>query len=469
MRAMMHAQRTMVSGGLASRLLRLALVVVLLNLPFWILSTHVFLSRAMISLDSLVALLLLQYSAPLGAMVIVISWVCDLAVSASLGYHFASPTEFFRSAGFVGNIHLPSFLNPAVLAGVSLFSLTLIAIRPLTQRRIGPLPVISVAILILLLDTTNGSSALSHRDAWKIPTNLAGSSFYALSRSAFDPQSDAMPVPVAAGSGGPAEFHRYLPMAGATDVGVLYVIVESFGMHRDAAVRRWLQQQLLPDSLAGTYAIAVGDAQTTGGTTAGELRRLCGLAGTYRKLDGRLGANCLPGQFRQAHWRTVGLHGFSQSMFDRERWWPLIGLQQQLFAEQLHQPADRMCGGAFRAVCDADLLARAVEEVQRPRRFVYALTLNTHLPVAPVTIPADLARVCAEAGTGDDVCKFLAHMGIAFRALAHELESHPRRPFVLLVGDHPPPFFERRSREQFAPDRVPLFAMKPIDPPSQKE
>ena len=45
----------------------------------------------------------------------------------------------------------------------------------------------------------------------------------------------------------------------------------------------------------------------------------------------------------------------------------------------------RLCGNAFRSVCDADLTPIIAKEAANKTapRFIYWLTLNTHVPVAP--------------------------------------------------------------------------------------
>jgi hypothetical protein len=52
-------------------------------------------------------------------------------------------------------------------------------------------------------------------------------------------------------------------------------------------------------------------------------------------------------------------------------------------------------------------------------------------------------------------CRLMQLLADAGRSLAAEI-SAPDFPAtdILIVGDHIPPFFERKNREQFEPDRV---------------
>jgi len=161
------------------------------------------------------------------------------------------------------------------------------------------------------------------------------------------------------------------------------------------------------------------------------------------------------------------MHGFSENMFDRNRWWPIIGFKDVRFAEQLTSITTKQCGAAFRGICDDDLIAAAVQMAIRPLTFSYALTLNSHLPVANISIPPDLAQACEVAKTGRAVCMLLAHQGIALKAVAGQLATRSTPLLVIVAGDHPPPFSDTYSRNQFLLGSVPLFLLAPkiIDAP----
>lgn len=435
--------------------------IVLLNGPFWILSSHSFVSRATISLDSLLALLLFQYSSVWGSIAIAVSWLCDAVINASFTYQFASPLDFFHSAAFANHIDWTKYLQPRAAVVAAPFVVALIAVKRLQRQAIGAWPICAAIAILVAVDAANGSSALSLRDVRWVPTNIAGSSWYSVARATLADNKGETPTSVVPGTGGQIEFDRYLPSAVISGRSVLYVIVESLGVHQNAAVRDWLRQQLYPTSMVESYDLSVDTIVALGGTTSGEMRRLCGLQGAYRLLTVESGAACLPRALGDAGWSTVGLHGFSAKMFGRREWWPLIGLKDIRFAEQLTEETHRQCGAAFRGVCDEDLIAAAVRATDTPRTFVYALTLNSHLPVAPIDIPDDLASVCAQADVGKSVCTLLAYPGITLRAVARQLSARATKPFVILVGDHSPPFFDRHSRGQFLHDRVPLFALTP--------
>ena len=75
-------------------------------------------------------------------------------------------------------------------------------------------------------------------------------------------------------------------------------------------------------------------------------------------------------------------------MFERQAWYPKVGFNKEIFGDQLVKRTKRVCGSAFKGACDADL-APVIEDPSRKAsisgkpRFIYWLTLNTHIPVPP--------------------------------------------------------------------------------------
>lgn len=449
----------------ASGMLRMAAWLVVLNAPFWILGRGAFVSRALFSLDSLLALLVCQFSAGLGLGLVALSWLCDLVWSTSISFHFASPLTFVRSFRYAGTLDPWPYLTSPLIVYALPFALAMAAAAKLATRRIGMAPIAASMLALMALDVANGSSALSHVSVRLSGANVAGSSLYALASAVHgDEVTDTLaPVP-----GGTHEFDALAPGAVDADGGILYVIVESMGEHRSAQARSWLMAQLAPDGVSTRYHVRSGTLSFKGGTPDGELRRLCGLAGSYRRVDTAAGRDCLPSALAARGWHTAGFHGFSEKMFDRARWWPLIGLQDMYFAEQLSPLYADRCGAAFKGLCDADVLQAAARRASQRRGFAYVLTLNSHLPLEPTPIAADLARLCSAEGMTAGACTLFARNALVLRAIAATLSAGPRISTVVVVGDHAPPFADLPSRGQFVGDRVPYYVLTAAIPPQPR-
>jgi hypothetical protein len=129
---------------------------------------------------------------------------------------------------------------------------------------------------------------------------------------------------------------------------------------------------------------------------------------------------------------------------------------------------DRRCGTVFRGVCDEDVATVFADQLKvspGQRRFVYWLTLDSHLPVLE-TAPRSSDFACGSdinARRSKDLCTlmrtvFRLHTTVAAIALDPDL---PPTMFVI-VGDHAPPFVAPSKRELFSRDRVPYVVLRPV-------
>jgi hypothetical protein len=246
---------------------------------------------------------------------------------------------------------------------------------------------------------------------------------------------------------------------------VLIVMVESWGQLKDPGQRALVEAPFKRPTVAERYTMSTGVTPYYGSTTSGELRELCGEWGSYRDYLGRPAAHCLPARLGEAGYRTVAFHGFAGRMFDRGLWYPNIGFQESLFAEELWQPGERICTGVFTGACDTDIaedVGRALLGANGTPQLVYWLTLNSHLPVHP-----DFERrfLDCEGPDGpfrnEQVCR-LAELWIQVFDRVAEMVTAPGLPptDVLIVADHPPPFWSHEGRAHFVPGEVPWILLR---------
>lgn len=309
------------------------------------------------------------------------------------------------------------------------------------------------------------SSAFSHPRWLLTAVALTGSlaaGDYALSRSAFGSYTRF------AANGAPftsASAQTRLLEAADGQTNVLVVVVEAMGQPVDPALSAKLTAMWLRPELAGRYEMRQGTTDYYGSTTSGEMRELCLRWGDYRDIAGPQ-PGCLPSKFAAMGYATSSIHAFEPYFFDRERWYPQIGIQQMTWGQDLLDQGVAMCPSVFAGACDREvpaLIGRRLKRADKPQ-FVYWLTLNSHLPVEE---HADLGTArCRQLGAvlDDDlpmVCRLFAIWGDTSVALAKMLADPDLPPTdVLIVGDHMPPFTLQRARVQFAPTQVPWFYLK---------
>lgn len=446
----------------ASVWLRFCAAYAALNAPHWVLGHWLFINRPFFDIELVLPLLIAAWSLPAAALATGIFWAVDLAVSQAHSYHFVSPLEFLRSARFLTDVHVGQFITAERLLMALPFAIFfMVALWSTPRQRVPWRPAFAIAAVLSLLDIANGSSLLSQRDTRWVAANIANSPSVTLAIRAWNERHRTAVRALPAGESATAEADVIGWATKHRDASVLIVIVESMGVHADKGLRDWLRDQVLAPEIQTRYTFREVIVPFQGSTTFAELRELCNFYGSYRSLTETNGANCLPAWAARQGWQTFGLHGFSSHMFDRKTWWPLLGLQTLRFAEDVTGAGEARCGGAFAGLCDARLIEAAVAEAKKPRRLVYALTLNSHLPLSPIEVPSDLQRRCFAAKSGEDVCRLTATIGIALRALRDGLLSSESSPEVVVVGDHAPPFVSLRDRDQYDQTKVPAFILVP--------
>lgn len=248
---------------------------------------------------------------------------------------------------------------------------------------------------------------------------------------------------------------------------LLIVMVESLGTPRDnAELQRLIFARYRDPAVRSRFDVSNGTTTFYGSTTSGEVRELCGRWGNYHELVDRRDDECLPATLARQGFETSAYHSFSSDFFDRSAWYPNIGFQHQFFRSDLIEAGAETCGGVFPGACDRDVprqLAQRLKAADKPQ-FIYWLTVNSHLPVPyGGNLDADdCARLSAKlAAEFPMICRQAAIWDAIDEALVKEMTA-PDFPAtdILIVGDHMPPYFRRKSRMQFAADRVPWLLLR---------
>jgi phosphoglycerol transferase MdoB-like AlkP superfamily enzyme len=393
-----------------------------------------------------------------------VSWLAQALEVASWNYHFLSVLEFVSTLKFVGMIDLKNILSWWLLAFVA--SLAVIAVIAFSVTGRGPKSALAhliVLVSLFVIDNINGSShstALA-RDHYIIPADIAGSPI--LTTAKFWMGS-------ALHSRSPLVLHEDPKVYNAIDSAgydgrgqsVLLVLVESMGEPKNTELKAWMVDQLLGKEIIRRWTADTGLERFRGTTTYGELRTLCGLVGAYSSLSASDAERCIPVKMLGHGYQTFALHGFDLRMFDRKTWWPKIGLRPWI--NVLGGSNSKVnCNISFPGICDSDVLYEAAKQADSPNRFVYALTLDTHLPLSNhrENPPVELSNICAKHKIDDASCRHLAGIGKVLYTLRRNLEQMKTPPLVAVVGDHAPPFLSDLSRSAFNERMVPYFILRP--------
>lgn len=448
--------------------LRFIVIVVALHTPSW-LTAWIFQApraeeRPLFNLDLLVAAALASVSMLAGGAALLLAWAADLIRAAAKNYHFMSAFDFVDAARFVDMLNLRTFLSWSLLGMVAGLALCAWLVLGLTRRRRRlAVPLLGLALLAAGGDIANGSFHIFglDKDSRIVNLNFAGSPMWNVWRSERQSLLAAgPPVPMR----DPATFHALQRWQAAHPGQTsMLVLVESMGLPREPVLQAWLKQRLATARVVARWDIRVTDEEFVGSTTSGELRTLCGMKGHYSRLDETMAAGCLPRQLASRGVTSIGIHGFGLRMFDRADWWPRIGLTPWHWPVG-GAPMPMNCNQAFPGVCDSAVLEQAVKQAQTPGRFVYALTLDTHLPLdlhQAGPLPAALRSACTALATPEQACQLVNKLGDLLARLESTLAASEATPFLVVVGDHMPPFGEVTNRDAFVAHRVPMFVMTP--------
>lgn len=450
--------------------LRFAAVLVALHVPSW-LAALLFQApmaeeRPLLNLDLLVAASIACLSTVSGGIALLLAWAADFVRVAAKNYHFMSAMDFVDAVRFVDMLHIGGFLSPPLIAIVA--GVVLCAWVVLGQARRMPILALPLWVTIVLaagLDVANGSFHIFglDKDSRIIRVNFAGSPAWNVWRSEQrNPLALGALVPMRNPSSFTALREWTQAHPGRTS---MLVVVESMGLPKDPALMDWLRGRLVTERLSSRWTVRQSDEVFRGTTTSGELRALCGLQGHYSRLSDSLAAVCLPRILAGQGTASIGIHGFGLRMFDRNQWWPRIGLTPWQWPVRSTTRLPMNCNQAFPGVCDSAVLELAVAQAQPSARFVYALTLDTHLPInsghARQLSPA-LKALCAARATPNEACLLVRQLGDLLGTLGQLLAESGATPFVVVVGDHAPPFGEADNRQAFVEDRVPLFVLTPL-------
>jgi hypothetical protein len=454
-------------------LLRALFLVCLSQAPFWAAQWSVAIHRPLFNLDMVLAMIVGTWRRWLGIVGVLIAWALEIVQDASLSYHFADVADFVGTARFVDLVGLRYVLSWQVLfcvAGMCLCAWAIARGLANTTHRRGRFAAVlfSLACLCGATDALNGSNSVLGRsaDRFALSVNVAGSTGWNLLRAQIASRAAAAEPMLRFDE--PLTYQHVIEWKQAhPGDSVLLVLVESMGLPRSQAVRDWLYSRLDTPAIERQWSVERGSERFGGPTTFGELRVLCGLRGYYMRLSPADETNCLPRRFAAAGQPALGLHGFKLHMFDRERWWPELGLQPQGFGGDELVPGNSRCNDAFPGVCDGVVIRHAVTLADTPGRLVYVLTLDTHLPLPWRVLPVEpgLQRRCDTERVSPLVCRMVDRLGHVLEQLAAELATVRHPPLVMVVGDHAPPFVERDDRDAFDPGRVSTLALVPRSQP----
>ena len=267
---------------------------------------------------------------------------------------------------------------------------------------------------------------------------------------------------------GPQQPSSYSELRGAINRGesILSVSFESLGVPIDELAKMRIDR-LIIDSFPGYRIKDSFEEPFFGGTLSGELRTLCGVR-DYGDLlynpDSRPAelANCLPllAKNQEKYSSVVAAHANYGGLYRRIKIYPLIGFSNSFFATDLDGESIEKCENAQFIACDFQitrLLASHLNSREDKRTFTHLMTIDSHFPYS-----SNIANRSKSPDLFEVYMASLTSTSVALRDFINMLRSPPT--FILISGDHAPPFVTESIRNKFQQKVVPIYILELMPP-----
>jgi hypothetical protein len=382
--------------------------------------------ESLLSVHSLPTWRILEISAVLALVILVCAAVASFRPRSEDRFRVAGCLLFLIA--LIASVSLLAGRNPLVRKDMLY-----------TQKRLARAPILSLVRLDFYLRRVDKAS---HRtdNAWMNSASSRAVDFLSDSRSAEDPD-------------------------------VVLILVESWGLPRDAHLAQALTAAYSDPRVANKFNVSYGSVPFDGSTVPGETRELCHSKMGFNILlaSPELLNGCLPAFFHERKYENISVHGYIGSMFQRNTWYPKVGFDRSLFGPDLEKLNLPDCPGAFPGVCDAAIAKWIGSSLLSANtggpRFIYWVTLNSHLPVPahPSLSDDGVCSTLPSLQNSAPLCSWFRLVRNVHQSVQQLALTTSARPTVfVLVGDHAPPFADPELGREFSHTEVPYVLLTPV-------
>jgi len=393
----------------------------------------------------------------------------DIATISSKLF-FQNPTELLYTLNYIEHYSLNRY---QLAAGITLVLLIIVGYRfllpTLRQSSSSWLKKISGFIIIgaLLIDFLNGSSVLLKQFQFGrfIRKDIASNNIIPICYLGLKIINYAQPDSLEKLK---QESTTFSAFKNDTTGNQLLVLVESFGRIKDEKYFLHFKAAFDNELASDKWKISWGETRFKGSTTAAEFREMLNHQGRPEQLINLSKSHKPTSIFdskKEQGFKTIGIHSYSQKMFARESWWPVIGIQKIIFKEQLLQANPQMTidqEGPFRAINDGEAFDYLQTQIGPGKTFAYFLTSNAHAPFDPYISkqnPAMAIRIKSYLYPISENAKSqLARVQEVISYLVQKADGNKWHK-ILIVGDHPPPFISPNDRNFYSSQVVPYLLL----------
>jgi len=439
---------------------------VVLLIPYWV-GLIVFSSNLpVLPIDLLAIVILLRGRNNIQTIFYALFLASSAIITFENKYFFGGISELFISILSIKELNLSIFsIFWVAVVVIAVISCAYFIFRSAGNSLISLKLFVFITAFAVAIDFLNGSFFLSNTSSRASKFNYFGSPLVTAVRSEISTYGHALLNDDEQPKQAIAQLQQTYQWAKDHENGsVLFLLIESMGVPRDPWLNGALFQPLqLPENRQSpTVHISIDYTQSKGSTITNEFRFLCGRWVSIAKAKDAQKGDCAGNILSGLGFRTIGMHGFSSRMFNRSEWWHGFGLQQTWFEDHWLEQSKSSCGTLFRGACDVDLIQSAFEAITWPRTFSYALTLNTHLPLDKFSPAADAAffSTCISKEIDPNVCQLIGMQRELFRQIVASASEQRIPTWIVVTGDHPPPFTSFVQVNAFLKNLVPIVTIE---------
>jgi sulfatase-like protein len=481
------------TGWRHAELARCALYVIfytlLANIPFWVASPLLGISRnGWFCLEYVAVGLIALFAPPILAAVLLLSAIVVDVIAGVSETYLLPVSQLFANVGAVRQFSASRLF---ALATVLLLTLMVAAIAAslsrktiLKKHRTGiavcliAFAMISLSIDGFLLFRRTGDLPIHFRSKRSLQNAIDASYFPELLVSRIPAfrlvHRKIYPAP----TGFPIRSATAIALESAANIeakskgelpNLVVILVESWGLAAETSISNALIQPYAQPGLLQRYDVQQGTVLFYGSTVAGEGRELCRNTMGFQLMVAPPAElhRCLPDRLTALGYHDVAIHGMNGEMFDRVRWYKTMGFQETWFNSQFKQENLPDCPGPFWGTCDAAIaewIGRRLEKRSPNPEFLYWVTLNSHLPVI---VPSPLkggasCSITQSLSEQPSLCSWYQLIANVHHSVADMAMSNLGRATVfVIVGDHAPPYSDPSLRDRFSQSVVPYVVLVP--------
>lgn len=322
--------------------------------------------------------------------------------------------------------------------------------------------------LIFSIDLYNGSTKIVETDKIFRFTKKNVSSFllkeyyYFINQNLYNDKS----IPVVLANSEESATHLHL--LGDNSNKQLLIIMESWGLPNDNAFQSLFQKIISSRAIQHQFKPYWGQTRFSGSTTSAEMRELVNAKGSYKYFfDLKSAESKFPSVFdkkKAAGYETYGFHSFTGKMFARGKWWYNIGMDHVFFRDDILKANivnnNQLDGGTpFPSIKDEQMFDFMVQQTKdSKRKFVYLLTVNTHLPFTENIgdMPGEIFREISAMPISPEAKSQMKKVAIELFYFIDAIKPE-NWDDILFVGDHIPPYLRDTDRKFFNASFVPYL------------